>query len=266
MLFQRLTISTILFAAPLLIAQPTTSAAMVDPDPAQVAELVTADHICADLGLLDAFGHLSVRDDRNPNQYLMARAVPVALITAADIFVYDLDSNPVKGNLSESLVERPIHGEIYKARPDVMAVLHTHVPEVLPFTLTTIPLRPVIPTAGFMPQTARVFDTRSVAGMVYETLISTPELGHALAEMLGKDSLILQRGHGADVVAPSLHLVVAYAYYMVVDANAERQALALGGGNITAYLAPEEAYKKGAPLNGGYERAWEMWKARIEKK
>lgn len=263
MFFRSFSIVTTLIIAPLLIAQSTRSAANVDPDPAQVAELVVANHILADQGLLDAFGHVSVRDTRNPNRYLMSRAVPAAMVTAADIFVYDLDSNPVKGNTSDSFWERYIHGEIYKARPDVMAVIHSHASDVLPFSVTQVPLRPMIHTAAFMPQTVRVFDNRPVAGMT-DLLISTPALGHALAEMLGSDPLILLRGHGVAVVGPSLHIAVARTYYMTLDARAEQQAIALGGRSVT-YLTPEEA-EKGAPQKGGFERAWELWESKIEKK
>jgi HCOMODA/2-hydroxy-3-carboxy-muconic semialdehyde decarboxylase len=251
-------------AAPILWAQAAIgpSAANDDPDPAQVAELVLANHILANEGVLDAYGHVSVRDDRNPNRFLLSRAVAAGTVTAADIIVYDLDSKPVKETGNAGFVERFIHGEIYKARPDVMAVVHSHSPEVIPFTVTSVPLRPMIHMAGFMPQFVPVFDNRPVAGMT-DLLIRTPELGHALAEMLGNNPIILLRGHGDVVVGPSLHTVVGRAYYMTVDARTELQAILLGGGKVT-YLAPEEAEKTAA--HGDFERAWEYWISKLKDK
>ena len=231
------------------------------PDPAQVAELVLANHILANEGVLDAYGHVSVRDAHHPDRFLLSRAAPAGTVTAADIVEYDLDAKPISDPNAGGYIERYIHAEIYRARPDVMAVIHSHAPEVIPFTVTRVPLKPMIHMAGFMPQTAPVFDNRKVAGMT-DLLIRTPELGKALATTLGSNPLVLLRGHGAVVVGPSLHVVVGRAYYMTVDARAELQALAIGGGNIT-YLAPEEADK--AASQDGFERAWTLWKAKAER-
>lgn len=250
----------VLAAGPVLgQASGKTAPADSGPDPAQVADLVLADHILAHEGVLDAWGHVSVRDARNPNHFLMSRAVPPALVTAADIVEYDLDSKPVHPVTQASYLERFIHGEIYKSRPDVMAVVHSHAVEVIPFTVTDVPLRPLIHMAGFMPQTVPVFDIRKVAGMT-DMLISNSERGHALAQTLGANSMVLLRGHGAVVVAPALHVVVGRAYYMTVNAKAEAEAIAISGGKVT-YLAPEEADK--ASEQGGFERGWELWKAKL---
>lgn len=231
------------------------------PDPAQVAELVLANHILANEGVLDAYGHVSVRDARHPDRFLLSRAAPAGTVTAADIVEYDLDAKPVSDPSAGGYIERYIHAEIYRARPDVMAVIHSHAPEVIPFTVTSVPLRPMIHMAGFMPQVVPVFDNRKVAGMT-DLLIRTPELGKALAAALGPNPMILLRGHGAVVVGPSLHVVVGRAYYMTVDARTELQALAIGGTNVT-YLAPQEAEK--AAAQDGFERAWTLWKAKAEK-
>ena len=247
----------LLVIAPIIQAQ----AAQSDPDPAQAAELVLADHILAEMGVLDAYGHVSMRDAHNPNHYLLARAIPAATVTAKDIMVYDLDSNPLNGDVKDSFWERFIHGEIYKARPDVMAVIHSHAPDVIPFTVTNMPLRPMIHMAGFLPQQVKVFDNRPLFGQT-DLLIRSAEIGHALAAKLGNDPIVLLRGHGAVIVGPSLHVVVGRAYYMTVDARTELQALAIGGGNVT-YLSPEEA-DKAAPQDG-FERAWTLWKEKIEK-
>jgi ribulose-5-phosphate 4-epimerase/fuculose-1-phosphate aldolase len=236
-------------------------AGLDDPDPAQVAELVLADHILANEGVLDAWGHVSVRDARNPNRFLLSRAVPPSLVTAADIVVYDLDSKPIKDTSAVGYLERFIHGEIYKTRPDVMAVIHSHAPEVIPFTVTSVPLRPMIHMAGFMPQVVPVFEIRNVAGMT-DMLIESNKLGHALAQTLGDNSMVLLRGHGAVIVAPALHVAVGRAYYMTVNAKAELQAISISGGKVT-YLTPEEADK--ASPQGGFERGWEYWKSKLAK-
>ena len=242
--------------APALTAQ---SLASPDPDPAQVAELVLADHILAQQGVLDAYGHVSVRDARDPKRYLMSRAIPAATVTAADILVYDLESNPLNGRPQDSFLERFIHGEIYKARPDVMAIIHSHAPDVIPFSVTAVPLRPMIHVAGFLPQQVTVFDNRPLFGQT-DLLIRTPEIGQALSKALGSDPIILLRGHGAVVVGPSLHVAVGRAYYMTVDARAEQQAIELGGKEVT-YLSLQEA-EKAAPQDG-FERVWILWKSKL---
>ena len=236
--------------------------APVQPDPAQVSELVLANHILAEMGLLDGYGHVTVRDIHNPNRYLLARAIPAATVTAADIRVYDLDSNPVTGGATGSFLERFIHGEIYKTRPDVMAIIHTHAPDVVAFSVTQIPLRPIIHMAGFLPQQVRVYDNRPLFGQT-DLLISSPKLGSALAQSLGSDPIVLLRGHGAVVVASGLHILVGRAYYMAVNARVEQQALALGGGAVTG-LTAEEAEK--SATQDGFERTWNLWKAKLAGK
>ena len=227
-----------------------------------VDELVVANHILASNGVLDAYGHVSVRDDRNPNHYLLARHMAAGLVTADDIIEYDFDSKPVNGDESTGYTERFIHGNIYKVRPDVMAVVHFHAPEVIPFTVTGVPLRPVFHMAAFLFEGVPVFEIRN-AGGVTDMLIRNTALGQALAETLGKKPAALLRGHGAVVVAPSLHVVAGRAYYMTVNARVQAQAMQLGAGNVT-YLEQEEA-RKAAPQDG-YERAWALWKQSVTAK
>jgi HCOMODA/2-hydroxy-3-carboxy-muconic semialdehyde decarboxylase len=231
-----------------------------DPDSAQVADLVLANHILADLGLLDGNGHVTVRDARNPTHYLMSRNVPSGTVTAADIFVYDLDSNPVS-HVDESHGERYIHGEIYKARPDVMAIVHTHSPDVIPFGVTAVPLRPVIHMAGWLPQRVPVFDSSKASGED-NLLIRTPMLGHALAQALGSNPAILLHAHGAVVVGASLHEAVGRSYYMTVNARTETQSIQLSRGKVD-YLTAQQA-KASAP-GDGYEHAWIFWKSKLDK-
>ncbi len=225
-----------------------------------VQELVLANRILSNEGVVDAYGHVSVRDDRNPNHYFLARHVAAATVTAADIIEYDLDTNPVGGSHADGYSERFIHGEIYKSRPDVMAIVHFHAPEVIPFGVTGVPLRPVFHMAAFLGEGVPVFEIRDSGG-VTDMLIRTPALGHALAQTLADKPAALMRGHGAVVVGGSLHVVVGRAYYMMMNAKIQQDAILLGGGKVT-YLEPDEA-GKAAPQDG-FERAWDLWKQKVK--
>lgn len=224
-----------------------------------IDELVTANHILANIGVLDAYGHVSIRDGRNPNHFLLARHMAAGLVTADDIIEYDFDSKAVNANESTGYTERFIHGNIYKARPDVMSVVHFHAPEVIPFAVMDIPLRPVYHMAAFLGEGVPVFEIRK-AGGVTDMLIRNTVLGQALAETLGNKPAALLRGHGAVVVAPSLHVAAGRAYYMTMNARVQAQAMLLSGGKVT-YLEQEEA-RKAAPQDG-FERAWALWKETV---
>lgn len=234
------------------------SQAPTPPDrQALIDELVIANHILANEGVLDGYGHVSVRSTQNRDHYLLARAGAPALVTAADIVEYDYDSNPVDASKTAGYQERFIHGEIYRARPDVMAVIHCHCPEVIPFADAGVPLRPMYHMGYFIGEGVPLFDNRTGFGLT-DMLISTPALGKALATTLAKGSASLLRGHGAVVVASSLHLVVGKAYYLNLNARLQYQAMQLGGGKVT-YLDPEEARK----AEQNYERSWDAWKAAL---
>jgi len=228
----------------------------------QIGEVVLANHILSMTGVLDAYGHVSVRDQRNPNHFLLARSKPPGVITRADIVEYDLDSKAVDGNDAGGYAERFIHGEIYRARPDVMAVVHSHPVDVIAFGVTGVPLRPLLHMAGFIGDPPPIFEIRNAGGMT-DMLIRNPDLGKALAKTLANRNVVLLRGHGAVTVAPSLHLVVGMAYYLIENAKLQEQAMRLGGGKIT-YLDPEEAKKAGS--QDGFERAWTLWKAQATAK
>jgi len=220
-------------------------------------DLVVANHILANEAVVDGYGHVSVRNPANPARYFLARAGAPALVTAGEITEYDLESKPVTNTAAAGYVERFIHGEIYKARPDVMAVVHCHCLDVIPFAATSVPLRPMYHMGYFIGEGVPVFDIRRAAGIT-DMLIGTPELGRALAQTLGGGSAALMRGHGAVVVATSVRLVVAKAYYLNVNARLQMQAIAIGGGEVT-YLNPEEA-KRAAQT---YERSWDFWRSRL---
>ncbi|TMH51368.1 MAG: class II aldolase/adducin family protein [Betaproteobacteria bacterium] len=223
-------------------------------DPKLIEDLVAANRILAKEGVLDGYGHVSVRHNRNPNRYLMSRYVPPALVVVEDIAEYDLDSNPVNPKTA-SYSERFIHGEIYKTRPDVKAVVHNHSPSLIPFGITGTPLKPTYHMSAFVGQGVPVFEIRSAAGMT-DMLVRNPALGQALASALGDHPAVLMRGHGAVVVGPTLPLVVGRSVYLEINARVQMQATALGG-NPT-FLDPEEVHK--VEERQDYKRAWELWK------
>jgi len=218
-----------------------------------IDELVLANHILANEGVIDGYGHVSVRDPANPNHYFLARAGAPSLVTAADITEYDLDSKPVTNASATGYTERFIHGEIYKARPDVMAVVHCHCPEVIPFANTSVPLQPMHHMGSFIGAGVPVFEIRNAGGET-DMLIRTPALGRALAQTLADKSAVLMRGHGAAIAAPTLHMVVGRSYYLNLNARLQMQAMQLGG--KVNYLDAEESKK--ALID--YERSWDSWK------
>jgi ribulose-5-phosphate 4-epimerase/fuculose-1-phosphate aldolase len=224
-------------------------------DPALIEDLVAANHILANEGVVDGYGHVSVRHDKDPNRYLLSRSVAPELVTAEDIVEFDLDSNAVDPRGRKFYLERFIHGEIYKVRPDVKSVVHHHSPAVIPFGVSTVPLRPIYHMAAFVSQGVPVFEIREAGGMT-DMLVRNPELGRALARTLGSKPALLMRGHGAVVVGDSLPQAVGRSIYLQMDARLQAQAIALGG-EIT-YLSPEEARK--AQSYGNYDRAWDLWK------
>jgi ribulose-5-phosphate 4-epimerase/fuculose-1-phosphate aldolase len=177
---------------------------------ALIDDLVTANHILASEGIVDGYGHVSVRNPANPNRYFLSRSLAPGLVTAADIIEYDLDSNPI-GDTRLSYRERFIHGEIYKARPDVMAIVHDHSPAVIPFSVSSVPLRAVSHMAAFIGEGVPVFEIRDVDGMT-DMLVSNPKRGQALAKVLGDHPAALMRGHGAAVVGATVKEAVGRAY------------------------------------------------------
>jgi len=224
-------------------------------DSALIEDLVAANRTLATLEIVDVDGHVSVRHDKDPKRYLIARSIAPESVTANDILELDLDSKPVNGGDAKMYLERFIHGEIYKARPEVNAVVHNHAAAVIPFGASNVALRPIYHMAGFVGRGVPIFDIRKVAGDT-DMLVKTPALGAALARTLGDKPAALMRGHGAVVVGDSLPQVVGRSYYLQMDAKLQAQAMALGG-DITYLDAAEAAKTEGF---GGYERAWDLWK------
>src|SRR5215467_2922027 len=230
------------------------------PDPSLIENLVAAYRILAQQGVLDGFGHVSVRHNRAANRFLMARSLAPELVTAADLIEFDLDGNAVDAKGRALYSERFIHAEIYRARPDVQSVVHNHAASLIPFGVTNVPLRPMYHMASFIGNGVPVFDIRKTFGMT-DMLVSDSKKGHALAEVLGQKAVVLMRGHGVAVVGSTIPIAVGRSIYLDVKAKVQAQALALGG-NIT-YLDPQEAQKMmDAGENRSYERPWELWKSK----
>lgn len=227
--------------------------------PRLIEDLVAANRILAAEGILDAYGHVSARHDRDPNRYLLSRSLAPELVTADDIMEFDLDSRPVDARGRALYTERFIHGEVYKVRPEVKAIIHNHAPELIPFGITAgVTLRPACHVAAFVAQGVPVFEIRKAGGMT-DMLVRNSELGRALAQTLGNHPAALMRGHGAVVAGASLARAVGRSIYLHLNARVQREAMALGG-NIT-YLDPEEASKREAEEDRtDYARAWELWK------
>lgn len=221
----------------------------------QTEDLVLASRILADHGILDAYGHVSVRSGRDAEHFFMSRSLAPVLVTRADILEYDLDCNVI-GDTKESLfLERFIHGEIYRARPDVKAVVHCHTPSLIPYGDTDVQLRPMFGLAGFLAGGVPVFEIRHFFGET-DLLVRDPARGRALAQTLGNKPVALMRGHGAVVTGASLPLAVGRCIYLDLDARVQQQTIALGAKNIT-YLTPEEGKLSVAD---DYRRAWELWR------
>ena len=227
------------------------------PNPALLDDLVAANHILYDQGVVDGFGHVSVRHDRNPNRYLLSRSMAPALVTRDDIMEYDLDSVPIDPRGRTSYLERFIHGELYKARPDVIAIVHSHSPAVIPFADTPVALRPMNHIAGFLGTGVPVFEIRDTAGPATDMLIRNASLGHALAVTMGDHSIVLMRGHGSVAAAQSIRHVVFRAVYTEVNARMQAEAMKLG---TPTFLNAEEAAAATKTNDGLVDRPWELWK------
>jgi ribulose-5-phosphate 4-epimerase/fuculose-1-phosphate aldolase len=229
-------------------------------DRAAIEELVIGSRILANLGVVDGFGHISMRHPGNPNHFLMSRSVAPALVTVDDIMEFDQDGNAVDPRGRTVFLERFIHSEIYKARPDVQSVVHAHSPGVIPFSVSTVKLQAIYHMPAFLAAGVPVFEIRDAGGQT-DMAVRNAELGKALAQTLGNKSVALMRGHGDVVVGPTVHVAVFRAYYTDVNARLQTQAIALGG--PVNYLTPEEGEKADAVHAEVLERAWNLWKTQV---
>jgi len=226
-------------------------------DKTQRDDLVAANRILFSEGVLDGFGHVSLRDPKRPDRFWLARSMAAGLVAAADLMEFDLDCAPVDARGRAVFLERFIHGEIYRARPDVQSVVHSHSPNLVPFGVTPVELKPLYHMTGFLGDGVPVFEIRKVAGRDTNLLITDGRLGRALAKTLGAKPAALMRGHGSAVVGQSLQQAVYRAIYMELNARLQSEAMRLGRVN---YLTPGEA-RAGAEVNDRMlHRPWELWK------
>jgi ribulose-5-phosphate 4-epimerase/fuculose-1-phosphate aldolase len=234
------------------------------PDAALLADLVTANHILYRHRVVDAFGHVSVRHDKAPDRFLLARNLAPGQVTADDIVEFDLDGNPVNARGRPVYLERFIHGEMYRARPGVMSVVHSHSPEVVPFAaVPTQPLRPIWHMSGFLGEGVPVFEIRETAGEDSDLLIRSNELGAALANSIGDGGVVLMRGHGATVAANSLKAAVFRAIYTQMNAELQLKAMTLGP---VVFLNEAEGRSTWKSIGGQVDRAWNLWKAEADSR
>jgi ribulose-5-phosphate 4-epimerase/fuculose-1-phosphate aldolase len=243
-----------------VFAAPARAQATADLKPL-IDDLVAANHILYRQGVVDGFGHISARHPTRPDRFLMSMAKAPGRVIAEDIMEFDLDGKPIDARGRPIYQERFIHSEVYKARRDVNAVIHSHSPTVIPFTVTQVPLRPVHNAASFLAAGVPVFEMRNVAGMT-NNLVSDSARGKALVETLGDRPVVLLRGHGNVVVGPNVQRTVSRAIYTEVNARMLIQAVTLGG-PIT-FIDPEEAKQleagRGMQETGhGVDRTWQMW-------
>ena len=228
-------------------------------DRTQIDDVVTANRILSDQGVVDGFGHVSARHPEDAMRFLLARSMAPGLVTAEDIMEFNLDGNAIDPRGRALYAERFIHSEIYKAHPEIKAIVHSHSPSIIPFGVTSIPLQPIYHMSSFLGAGVPIFEIREAGGPATDMLIRTPELGAALARKVGKSAVVLMRGHGDVVVGASVEQVVFRAIYTEVNAKLEAQALLLGGGEVN-FLNAEEAANATATNNGVLSRPWELWK------
>ena len=226
----------------------------------EAGELAVANHILYDQGILDGFGHVSVRDGHEPERFLLARNMAPALVTAADILAFDLMGDAVIPEGPRVYLERFIHAAIYRARSDVIAVVHSHAPSILPFGLVSgAELCPICHMSGFIRRNTPIFEIRDEQGPASDVLIRSMDLGSSLARTLADHALVLMRGHGMTVVGNSLPQAVFRAIYTETNARIQMAAAQLG---TPEFLTAEEAAAADAVNDGQIGRAWDFWALR----
>jgi ribulose-5-phosphate 4-epimerase/fuculose-1-phosphate aldolase len=235
---------------------PSAKKTALSASPQLLEDLVAANRILAMRGVLDAYGHVSVRSAVNPRHFFMSRSLAPYLVTEGDVMEHGPDSEPVADD-RKGYLERYIHGEMYRQRPDVMAVVHSHSDSVIPFGVTRGKLRPVYHMASFLWSGVPVYDIRTRTPE-NDLLIRDRRLGEELAQALGDCTCVLMRGHGMTVVGDSLPEVVFRCVY--TEMNARLQALAGQLEGPIEFLSDAEGQRSTVTNRGTIERPWELWK------
>jgi ribulose-5-phosphate 4-epimerase/fuculose-1-phosphate aldolase len=247
-------------------AQPDAGQPALSPEQARakaVEDLVVANRILADQGVLDGYGHVSIRVPGDPKHFLLARSVAPELVTPSDILEHELEGKANAPPGTQLFGERFIHAGVYAARPDVQAVVHNHAPALIPFGVTGVPLKQLYHMSAFLGAGVPIFDIRAAGGET-DMLVKTLPLGQALAKTLGSNNVALMRGHGAVVVAPDMPRAVFRSIYSEQNARLQAQAMQLS--QKVVYLDAEEAKKAQTTMEGTVARPWELWKRKVQGK
>jgi HCOMODA/2-hydroxy-3-carboxy-muconic semialdehyde decarboxylase len=225
-----------------------------------IRDVVIANRILANEGVVDAYGHVSVRHPLDPTRYLLSRSLAPSLVERGDVIEFDLEGKAVNGDARPPYLERFIHGAIYEARPDVQAVVHAHAEAVLPYTISSTPLRPVVHMASFIGARLPVWDIRDSFGDTNLLVVNMAQ-GRDLARGLGSERVVLMRGHGFTAAGRSLAEVIRMSVYMPLNARVLSEALRLG--EVKALSRGEiEAHASMRPDEPSMYRAWEYWAVR----
>ena len=227
-----------------------------------IEQVVFANRILANEDVLDAFGHVSLRNPENSNTYFQSRSLSPQFVTRQDVLEIDLDGNVVTKTDKRPYGERIIHGAILKARPDVNAVFHGHPLPVIPFTVTNVPIRPIAHFGGMFYEGIPFYDDYDVSSGM---LIATREEGDRVARALGTSRALLMRGHGCVVVGDSIQAMVMAAIHLRDNAQVQLWAMQLGQPKFLSYEEGRQARKLALESGVALGRAWEYWVARAKK-
>lgn len=227
-----------------------------------IMQVVMANRILANEGVLDALGHVSLRNPDNPNSFFQARSLSPFLVTANDILEIDLDGNVLTKTDMRPYSERIIHAALLKARPEMNAVFHGHPASVIPFSVTGVPIRPITHVGSFLYQGVPVYDDYEPG---HGMLISSKQEGERIARHLGNRRAHLLRGHGCDIVAETIPALVASAIYLRDNATIQLQAMQLGTPTYLTDAEAVEAMEKALFSSVPLERMWGYWVARAKR-
>jgi HCOMODA/2-hydroxy-3-carboxy-muconic semialdehyde decarboxylase len=228
-----------------------------------LGDLVIANRILANENVVDAYGHVSVRHPQDAKRFLLARSLAPEMVGREDIMEFDLEGSALGGDGRQPYLERFIHGAVYEARPEVQAVVHAHAEDVLPFGISTVPLRPVIHSGSFIGAQVPVWDIRDSFGERTNLLVSNAAQGRDLAQRLAGNPVALMRGHGFVAAARSLIEVVRMSVYLPRNARVLMAAMGLGGGVKPLSQGEIDARNAGyKPYSPETWRAWEYWARR----
>lgn len=227
-----------------------------------IRDVTLASNILAAHRILDAFGHVSARHPEHPDRFLISRSLAPALITEDDIIEVGLDGKAFDNEDVRLFVETSIHSEIYRRRSDVQSVVHSHAPEVIPFSVVAdVRVKPICHMCGFLQDISAPYDIAAHAGNATDLLIRNSDLGASLAQHLGSNSIVLMRGHGFTAVGENVPEATFRAIYTAKNCQLQTTALQLGS---PTFLSDAEAIACDEMTRSVIERAWQLWLFEME--